>query len=104
MAPEELDKLGKKEAKQAELDAMEDKLASDSQLAVKELVENPPAPITDMRRADEHRTCYVGKNTKNSHGDHWANMPATANLHVIHNATASFFRQRVATTKNSEEK
>mmetsp|Transcript_24321 Transcript_24321/g.50935 ORF Transcript_24321/g.50935 Transcript_24321/m.50935 type:complete len:429 (-) Transcript_24321:51-1337(-) len=97
MQQQVLEKLEKKAAKQAELDQIENKLAADSRLAVKDLVENPPAPITDMRRADEHRTCFVGKNTKATHGDAWADMPATANLPVTHNATASFFRDRVAT-------
>lgn len=55
---------------------------------------NPPAPITDMRRANEHRICYVGKNTKKMYGEVWADMPATANLPVEPNSTASFFRQR----------
>jgi len=95
-------KLDQREAKQAELDQIDEKLAVDSQLAVQDLLEQPPAPITDMRRADEHRTCFVGKNTKASHGDAWADMPATANLPVQHNATSSFFRERVATKKSKE--
>lgn len=101
LEPDELNKLAKKGAKQAELDSMENNLLVDSQLAVKDLVENPPDPITDMRRADEHRTCFVGRNTKASHGDAWADMPATANLPVVQNATASDFRQRVAAAKTS---
>ena len=102
MQQQELDKLDKKESKQAELDQIEKKLAEDSKLAVKDLVEKPPAPITDMRRADEHRVCYVGRNTKASHSDAWADMPATANANVEQNTTASFFRNRVA-TKNSKQ-
>lgn len=97
---EELEKLGKKGAKQAELDAIDEKLAVDSQLAVADLVNNPPLPITDMRRADEHRICFVGKNTKKAHNDAWKDMPAVANLPVKHDTTASFFRQRVATNSN----
>jgi len=97
---QELDKLSKRKAKQAELDDIDEKLAVNSQLAVKDLVENPPAPITDMRRADEHRTCFVGKNTKASHSDAWADMPATANVPVVQNATASFFRERVTNGKS----
>ncbi|KAL3763804.1 hypothetical protein ACHAW5_002308 [Stephanodiscus triporus] len=97
----ELDKLGKIGPKQAELDAIDVKLEADSQRAVKDLVDNPPAPITDMRRADEHRTCFVGKKTKSSHSVAWANMPATANLRVGQNTSSSFFRQRV-TTEASE--
>lgn len=97
----ELDKLGKIGAKQAELDAIDVKLEADSQRAVKDLVDNPPAPITDMRRADEHRTCFVGKKTKTSHSVAWADMPATANRRVGQNTSSSFFRQRV-TTEASE--
>jgi len=100
--PAQQAKLDKRQAKQAELDAIVKTLAADSQAAVKDLVENPPSPITDMRRADEHRTCFVGKNTKSSHGDAWADMPATANLPVQHNLTSSFFRDRVATKKSKE--
>lgn len=91
---EEVVKLGKKESKQAELDELVGNLALNSQLAVKDLVENPPAPITDMRRADEHRTCFVGRNTKSNQGDAWADMPATANLPVAHMATASFLDRK----------
>jgi hypothetical protein len=90
----ELDKLGKRGAKQAELDAIDAKLAEDSRRAVENLVANPPEPITDMRRADEHRTCFVGKKTKSRHRDVWADMPATANLSVKQNTSASFFRSQ----------
>ena len=40
----------------AQLREMEDKLEEKSYQAVKDLIHNPPDPITDMRRADEHRT------------------------------------------------
>ncbi|KAL9183547.1 hypothetical protein ACHAXT_004403 [Thalassiosira profunda] len=100
--PEQLDKLAKREAKQAELDAMGNKLAADSQLAVKDLVANPPRPISDMRRADEHRICFVGRNTKASHSDAWADMPATANGRSTADSTASFFRQRVAQNQKND--
>ena len=92
--PCELDKWNKLDTKKAELDALESKLAAAAQKAVEELVENPPAPITDMRRADEHRTCFVGKNTKKMYGEAWADMPATANIQGQENSSASFFRQR----------
>ena len=91
----ELDKLEKKEAKQAELDAIETKLAEDSLRAVADFIDNPPSPITDMRRADEHRTCFVGKNTKSIHGAAWVDMPATANQSVMPNTSSSFFRERL---------
>lgn len=92
---EEREKWSKMDAKRAELNAMEEKLAADSKKAVKELVDNPPSPITDMRRADEHRVCYVGKNTKKA--SPWEGMPATQKFVVTENASASFFRVRVGT-------
>ncbi|KAL7528764.1 hypothetical protein ACHAWF_002693 [Thalassiosira exigua] len=97
----QLIKLSKKESMRAELESIDRKLRIDSARAVKDLVENPPAPITDMRRADEHRTCFVGGNTKAKHGDAWAGMPATANVPVTQNATASFFR-KLAASPNSK--
>ena len=90
---EEYEKFGKMEAKRAELNAIEEKLAIDSTNAVKELIDNPPSPITDMRRADEHRVCFVGKNTKNQ--SPWQDMPATRKIAVTKYATAAFFRDRL---------
>ncbi len=90
----ERDKLAKRGAMQAELDEIDAKLVADSQRAVENLVANPPDPITDMRRADEHRICFVGKKTKSSHRDAWADMPATANLTVKQNTSSSFFRSQ----------
>lgn len=99
---EEREKWSKMEAKRAELDAIETKLAADSEKAVKELVDNPPSPITDMRRADEHRICFVGKNTKAS--SPWQDMPATAKVAVTKYATASFFRDRLVDEVVEEKK
>jgi tRNA(Leu) C34 or U34 (ribose-2'-O)-methylase TrmL len=81
--------------KKAELDAIDTKVKLDSQRAVKDLIDNPPDPITDMRRADEHRVCYVGKGTKNKYGELWGDMPATENAQSKEMASASFFRHRV---------
>jgi hypothetical protein len=79
---------------QAELNAIDQELERMARLAVKELIENPPAPITDMRRADEHRTCFVGKNTKAKYDGLWDGMPATTNYHSELGSSAIFFRQR----------
>jgi len=98
---EEREKWSKMDAKRKELNAIEDKLAADSKKAVKELVDNPPSPITDMRRADEHRICYVGKNTKKS--SPWQDMPATRKIAVLKYATASFFRDRVGTEEEKKD-
>ncbi|OEU08920.1 SpoU_methylase-domain-containing protein, partial [Fragilariopsis cylindrus CCMP1102] len=41
------------------------------QIAVQEWIDNPPVPLTDLRRADTHRVCFVGKNTRHMHKEHW---------------------------------
>ncbi len=97
---EEREKWSKMDAKRAELNAIEGKLAADSKKAVKDLVDNPPSPITDMRRADEHRICFVGKNTKKA--SPWNDMPATRKVAVTKYATASFFRERVETEEEKK--
>ncbi|KAL7501116.1 hypothetical protein ACHAWT_010867 [Skeletonema menzelii] len=98
---EEREKWSKMDAKRAELNAIEEKLAADSKKAVKELVDNPPSPITDMRRADEHRICFVGKNTKKA--SPWQGMPATRKVAVTKYATAQFFRERVETEEEKKD-
>jgi tRNA G18 (ribose-2'-O)-methylase SpoU len=74
-----------------------------SEKAVADLVLNPPAPMSDLRRADLHRATFVGKNTKRLHQDHWKNMEATKNAQSIQNSTASFFRERVASATAKDE-
>lgn len=93
--PDEVSKWEKMEVKKIELDAIDKKVMLDAQTAVRDLAENPPEPITDMRRADEHRVCYVGRSTKNKYGELWEDMPATANAQAKQMASAAFFRERV---------
>jgi hypothetical protein len=93
--PDEVAKLKNLEAKQRELAAIDTKMMADAQTAVRDLIENPPNPITDMRRADEHRVCFVGKGTKSKYGELWEDMPATANAKAKQMASAAFFRRYV---------
>merc|ERR1712160_215858 len=65
--------------------------------AVQEWIDNPPAPLTDLRRADTHRVCFVGKNTRDMHKDHWKDMAATSNKGSIEGATATEFRRKMGT-------
>jgi tRNA(Leu) C34 or U34 (ribose-2'-O)-methylase TrmL len=65
------------------------------QTAIEEWVQNPPSPLTDVRRADVHRVCYVGKNTKTKHADDWKDMAATSNAGSIHMSSAAAFREKV---------
>ncbi len=98
---EERAKWSQTDTKRAELNAIEEKLAADSKKAVKDLVDNPPSPITDMRRADEHRVCCVGKNTKKN--SPWQGMPATTKYVVTQNASCSFFREKVGTEEEKKD-
>ena len=102
--PEAIVKWKNLGAKKAELDAIDAKIKLDSQAAVADLIDNPPEPITDMRRADEHRVCYVGKGTKSKYGELWEDMPATENAQSKQMASASFFRDRVSNYASEEEK
>ena len=65
--------------------------------AIQDLVDCPPSPLTDLRRADTHRVTYVGKNTKQKHEKHWGNMAATTsyNTQLQKGVSSDFFRARV---------
>ena len=78
----------------AELKKIDDDLHEKSLKAIEGLVMNPPQPLGDMRRADEHRATYVGKNTKKNEKN-WNDMPATGYYRTEENSTASFFRDRL---------
>lgn len=58
---------------------------------VERYINDPPPPLTDMRRPDEHRVCYVGKNTKKKYC-----TACTNHTHVRHDQHLSPFRRRGA--------
>lgn len=102
LQPGELKKLKNQKKFQQELQALEEEthLTGDNSVlnkAIQDLLDNPPKPLTDLRRADTHRVCFVGKNTKQKHKDHWKNMAATANSDTQgqNGTTSTFFRDRV---------
>mmetsp|Transcript_4311 Transcript_4311/g.8261 ORF Transcript_4311/g.8261 Transcript_4311/m.8261 type:complete len:471 (+) Transcript_4311:63-1475(+) len=94
LQPEQKDKLAKLPSVRKELEQLENEVYAKALLAVEDLVLNPPEPIGDMRRHDDHRISYTGKNTKKRGGGAWANMPAT-NYVKVEVDTSSFFRDRV---------
>ena len=91
-------KLSMKDAKQSELDEIDQQLEKDSQVAAREFIDNPPSPLTDMRRADEHRV-YVGRNTKAKASEAWSNMPATTKYKVREMSSAATFRNALAKSR-----
>ena len=105
MQKEQLARIASLPALRQELIDWDTQLSTQAQEAVAELIENPPAPITDMRRADEHRTWFGGKSTKKKND--WDNMPATTGYDTKAGvSTSDFFRSRVTksvTTPAAEE-
>lgn len=98
------------DAEQAKLDTLpqyeeqlrklEEKISPASiERAIRPWLDDPIQPLSDVRRADIHRVCYVGKNTKQLHSDHWKDMAATMNLQTTKNITANTFRQQVLGNK-----
>jgi hypothetical protein len=63
--------------------------------AVQEWIDNPPNALTDLRRADTHRVCYVGKNTRELHKDHWKDMVAISNKGTVEGVSATAFREKM---------
>ena len=93
---EQINKLQQLPQIQQQLKLMDEQLHQRSLRAVQDLLLNPPKPITDMRRADQHRTTYVSKNTKKMNKDAWKDMPATMHYDTAQEqfSTATFFRDR----------
>jgi SpoU rRNA Methylase family len=65
--------------------------------AVQDMIDHPPAPLTDLRRADIHRVTFAGKNVRKKHAAHWSGIPTvTSNgASTLSLSTASTMRQRV---------
>lgn len=64
--------------------------------SIQDLIDSPPEPLGDLRRADEHRVTFVGKAMKRTHRDHWKNLAAVTGSITKEKSTASFFRERLA--------
>lgn len=94
--------------KLAQLPEFESKLANievklaHSEAIVQDLIHNPPAPLTDVRRCDDHRVTFVGKGTRKLHASHWKDMVATSTPLSVPNATSAYFRLKVAQSDDGD--
>ena len=71
--------------------AMEETRRSAAKRAIAPYLADPPAPLRDMRRPDEHREAYVGKGVRAKNAEHWAGMPAVGNHASVRNHTKKMF-------------
>lgn len=68
---------------------------------VADFIAHPPAPLSDLRRANVHRITFVGKNTKKINQERWKDMAATSYYKSEVSLTASLFRHRVEQLKGA---
>mmetsp|Transcript_7788 Transcript_7788/g.8924 ORF Transcript_7788/g.8924 Transcript_7788/m.8924 type:complete len:470 (-) Transcript_7788:161-1570(-) len=100
---EQLAKLKTLSKLEQDLSELERSIQYTAEEAVSEFIDNPPSPITDLRRPDEHRVAHVSKNTKAKNLALWDNnneeqMPATTSYQTnTHPSTSNFFRNRIST-------
>jgi tRNA G18 (ribose-2'-O)-methylase SpoU len=96
---EQIDKMNSFTNLEQELEALERKHRFDqSHDIVKDFILHPPEPLTDLRRANDHRVTFVGKNTKQKYASAWGNLAAVANAVTHPYTTARGFRQRLQTS------
>ena len=97
MTDMQLSKIHKLPEYRQDLAALEEKAQLDaSSQVVQDLIHNPPDPLSDLRRADEHRVTYAGKGIKNKHAEHWKGLAAVNGTPSERLSTAGFFRDRLA--------
>jgi hypothetical protein len=74
-----------------EVEAMMEERRVAARRAIQPYLDDPPAPLRDMRRPDEHREAYVGKGVRAKNAEHWRGMPAVAGSGSIKNHTKKLF-------------
>jgi tRNA G18 (ribose-2'-O)-methylase SpoU len=106
LKPLQMKKLENCRAARAKLEIFDRELDKKAAMAVEDLVKNPPEPLTDMRRADDHRQTFVGKKTKEKNPE-WKDMAATANAKTIQSdesaSTAKFFREKLKQQQEQQQ-
>ena len=92
---EKLQQLEEHQRQLAELEASAHYQGANAK-TFEEWIQNPPEPLSDLRRPDSHRITFVGKSTKRNNQEHWNGMAAVSNIQSKYQSTAHFFRQQVA--------
>ena len=97
MTNDQKEKIGKLDAYRKELAELEQnaKFDASSQL-VQDLIEKPPDPLSDLRRADAHRVTFAGKGVKKANLANWKGMVAVTGAQTKLNSTAGYFREKLA--------
>jgi tRNA G18 (ribose-2'-O)-methylase SpoU len=91
---EQQKKLDERDNLKQQLVVLENELSC-AQGTVQEWIQNPPEPLTDLRRADPHRITFAGKGTKALHKEHWKDMAHTRYYEPVANGTNMLFRDRI---------
>jgi len=103
LQPEQKEKIQQKSTIIQQLHTMESNINKKALNLVQDKINNPPKPFIDMRRADQHRICYVGKNTKQKYCDAWKDMPATKNYGTDGKILNSVFMVNDSTSTSSSK-
>lgn len=94
---DQIEKIEKLPAYHKELAELEQNANFDaSSRVVEDLVDHPPEPLSDLRRADAHRVTFAGRGVKKNNMEHWKGMAAVTGVPTRLNSTAGFFRERLA--------
>ena len=79
LSPEQAQKLLGEAGLLLEVDAITEDVHGEARRRVEADLANPPPPLADMRRSNEHRTAFVGKGVRKENAVLWKGLAATAN-------------------------
>jgi tRNA G18 (ribose-2'-O)-methylase SpoU len=103
LTPEQVIKMNQISEHHRALHELENKCHLDqASIIIQDMIQNPPQPLSDLRRADIHRVTFVGKNVKKKHQYHWKDMVAISTKALPRYTTAAFFRSRIANMNNDQ--
>lgn len=97
MTKGQLEKIAKLDTYRSEILELEQKGNFDmSDQIIKDMIDNPPEPLSDLRRADAHRITFAGKGIKRENSNNWKGLAGVTGVETETMSTAGFFRDRMA--------